>query len=101
MAQLLRDYGLYRGISVRLRIDPQRRESLLSTDFTLSNLIPLNVRVHAGVTIRVSSGPLQVPTRNGRYICSYPTQAGYLRDVDVISLGRHIHPMLYAPRLLR
>ena len=76
--------GYYCDIPVVIRMDPSTPTSILSSDFTLSQSIPLSVSVSDGIVLRAASGPLQVPTACGRYLSTLRLSVGYVSDADVV-----------------
>lgn len=79
--------GCYGEHSIAIAVDEQRPTSIISTDFSLQHRLPLTVTVQGSVATRIARGPIYVPTANGRYLCQFAMEVGYVRDVDVV-LGR-------------
>ena len=87
MAYILAVPGRYHFLEAVVCIDPGRGRSVVSTDFIHRHHLSFTVTTQGFVALRTASGPVEIPTRSGRYVCSYSLDVGYVNGPDVV-LGR-------------
>ena len=83
-ALMLAIHGEFQTLSVTVRIEPYCVHSVLSTDFSLQNSLPISWQCRGSVVERNVHGPISIPTVTGHYICSFPMDIGYVAGADLV-----------------
>lgn len=76
--------GTYADFPAEIFIDPNKTESILSTQFSCYHNVPRNVTSIRGVAHVACSGPVVVPTDGGWFRSRLPFQVKYSPQADVI-----------------